>query len=472
MKRQQPEQTSATRDEMVRLLNSALSTEKARNKLNIIPAYLFAGLVYANEDHMMWKRPAEVFATCPDSRVTLNTAAVRAWIADTRDSADHLLTPQKEHLSREQLRLGETLYEKLFIDSIQYVPWSTFLDRIRRVTVETVAAINAARVANPNRITLVVLGEMMNVDSSNAWLIGLIWRQLAPITDFIIENGAAGNTFMQTLLAIAQQQASSAVDDAPDSDDQRRVANFLSALQIDLIYVDDMIYSGEQAGYHLFSDATTFSADYLRRCTVNLLVPYMTEKGFSALNKEKGACALRVPPSTLRVSSYGATVAPLIEQVKELFIIPFVIQTLAEEKKSAIVFEHKCADNLSLPRFVGTPALPFEGGFFAAWPAVARKTTAFYKTPAFRWRLRRKRDNVLFSFTEIETLFAALRMEYTASPPCAHCATAIVAPLRCGGCGVLPYCSAACHAAYAATPIGRRHAHWCRRLAALAGTLQ
>ena len=498
---------AAMRAEFLRVMNSTLSDKTLRQDLKILPTYLFSSLVYTNAPHMRWDAPERVFDEYPDSRVALNSAALAHWLATKR-----VPLPLRDGRRQPTGYTESDLYRHLFVDNIEFVPWGTFTAQFLGVARDTVRAIRAAQVADPKRITVLMLKHDA-VNKSNAWLTGFAWKTLAPVVDFVVSDDRAVIDLMarsmlhtrrgpddplgllERIKSTAQQalqlltrlwravpaEAPSANDTVETIEERRRWNAFVNGFSIDIIYVDDMIYSGQQASDALFGK-TFENSSYSERVKIHVLAPYIADYGYRVLKSFSDRVGgIAFPDSVVHVPSYGTRVAALLQRLSQEYVLPPALLKFAKEHRPAIVFEHKVADLVSLPAFLGDrevhdPADLDEDDELPSalrdMPRLVYPTTPFYKRPAFAWHGRRDATGVLVSFAGIDTLFAAAQMQWAAAPPCVRCSRPIAAPLRCGGCGVLPYCSTACHAAYSATPVGLRHAHWCRRLAALAGTLQ
>lgn len=492
MKRKAPEAVAADeaamRVEFVRELTGALRKRNVRQRLHVLPAELFARVVDENKEHMMWATPERVFEQAPNSRVALNSAEVEAWLATKSE-----LVPRRPGGVAKPSRISYAeLYRVLFVDPVAFVPWPTFLEHFKTAALDTVRAVAAARVLDPKRITLLVLRQDAT-SKSNAWLTGLAWRLLARVVDFVVFDAAGvlnvieqleslravgtaahevfGRVGRATLPPAASagggEDEAEGERSADDREHERQRAAFVAAFKIDLIYVDDMLYSGEQAGDAIFKGGSATAA-YNDRVSVRILAPYVATPAYERMQLYNSAvCPVFLPERVERVRGYRERMAPAIERLQRRYALSDELLDVLAAEQPAIVFEHKLADGLSLPKFFFGWALR-DVPELADMPPLVRNAAPFYKTSAFPWRNRRSRDKVLLSFADVRTLFAAAQLNWAARPPCVQCG-ASAEPLHCGGCAVLPFCSAACHGAYRATPAGRNHARACRALGALAG---
>jgi hypothetical protein len=362
------DQEKAARDAAVMHLNARLSDKWEREAMGVLPKVNFSRLVRANKERMRWDHPEQVFEAAGVEPVRMNSEAVRAFIA------------------RQPTPLLAGLYQALFVDSIQFVPWAEFIDRFLRVVTETVAAVTQQRESGrPRRLTLLALPSK-GVAKSNAWLVGFAWPWLARVVDYVVSDWKAVDKLVDALCD--------------------------PSFEIDVLYVDDMIYSGLQAQGILFG----LEMKSAPRLHVHLVVPFIATKGSGWLTrfaKAHKVAGLSIAPSTTIVKPYRETVRGTIKQIRRdhradlLPSVESMLLALLEEERPAIVLEHKLADSESVPEFLSVPYI------YAPVPLVAEvpEGSEFYKSPAMRWRMYRKAtgEEVVRDFSTIDArLFAAL----------------------------------------------------------------
>ncbi len=487
MKRTQPDiqlseydKKRALRDHFIMLMNGLLADRHARRDTHIIPASYFARLVTENTEHMYWTRPLDIFVDFPTARVCMNTDATQAWLA-TLDT--ELIRPYTSGLvaNMPPLMLRE-VYEELFVRPVSYIPWSVFLDAFTKTVVTVAAALHARRLAEPRRVTVLML-KNSDVDKSNAWLAGLVWPTFAPLVDYVVSTGETVATFVH-----ANEHSSSNNKGVDIADGVRalhrlfsgRSGNadgggggmspefvlFLKTFEIDVIYVDDMIYSGAQAAHNIEMKSAA-AARVASRVHVYFAVPYATAAGYAAIRQHlAGQATLHIPDTTMFVPTYGAAVQPMVRRLLDHYqlrveLVRRLIATELVYDKPAIVFEHKRADIVSLPHFL----IRDTGAGFPtdAPPLVLTSDKPFYKKKAFHWRSRNLGSSVdprLTHFTQIRALFAAVHAAWQANPPCVSCG--FKTPLKCRACGVVPYCSLACVRIGGAAHPHDDHQAWCQ----------
>jgi hypothetical protein len=366
------DQEKAARDAAVMRLNELLSDKYEREKLGVVPKVNFGRLVKANRDHMHWVHPETVFKAAGVEPVRMNTGEVRAFLAELDE-------PEA------------ALYEELFMRHIRFVPWAEFLERFERVVREIVAAVARLREdTQPRRLTLLALRND-SVAKSNAWLVGFAWHWLASVVDYVVNGWRAVDKLVEKL-----------------GD---------PAYAIDVIFVDDMIYSGHQA-HDILLDPKMESAG---RTHIYLAAPFMATAGAQFLAQraqDRGVGALQVPRALTIVPSYRSLIAPerLEDQVARLPQgITKMMRIIRHPELSphhelatlpAIVFEHKLADGISVPQFL------IEKDFYGIGlpNLVLDPMRPFYKSAKMKWRMyRRDNGQVVRDFSTIDAhLFAAL----------------------------------------------------------------
>jgi len=264
----------------------------------------------------------------------------------------------------------------------------TFLDE------EVVAAVARQREeTHPRRLTLLALGlfDNFSVAKSNAWLTGFAWPLLASVVDYVVDKTLAINELARIL-------------NDP-------------AFEFDVIYVDDMIYSGNQAGDRLFP----LKFRPASRMHVYLAVPFVGTAGAQLLVKaarRSGSAALYTPAAVTIVPSYRSLITPipLEDQVANLpRAIGFMMQLLRHPETNpvndlvilpGIVFEHKMADNISVPDFVSANDVYKIG----LPPLVLDPMRPFYKSITMKWRMYKEEESAIVrEFATIDArLFATL----------------------------------------------------------------
>ncbi len=480
------EQQRGLRDHFVRVMNGLLADPDMRADALLIPAANFSRLVLANTERMHWDKPLSVFTEFPQSRVRMNTDAVYKWLDSEKLAA---LVPRIKPLQDGEHHLSyREVYALLFTEYVTYVPWTTFLATFNRVALETVARITARRHDAPRRITLLMLNNE-EVNKSNAWLTGLAWATFAPVVDYVVANGNATHMFMSSSGRLTATQLNGP---SPPTTRMQSILNtivsffgvfrkthrfssdgispemraFLDEFEIDVIYVDDMIYSGIQAHANIF-DVDYVNEAFARRVHVHLMVPYMAEKGYRRLLKSEHMIAsLELSKNMVHVKSYRDTIIPLAFALQTKYVLDGlylkgILNSVTNNSKPAIVFEHKLADMVSLPGF-----LIEEDLFDMDMPnLVIDPKRPFYKLPEFQWRMKKSPASpVVTDFTHIQTLFLALHREWAVNPPCVSCGRSTT--LKCRSCGVIPYCSQACASAGATHPLDS-HSVWCASVRAM-----
>lgn len=413
----QQDQERAQRDTVVMQVNAMLSKKSVRQALMVLPAANFSRLVMINTAHMKWREPQLVFEAAGTEPVAMRTAKVEAAIRG--------LDP-----------LPRALMRHLFLGAVTFVPWDTFLDKVAEVMQETVDRILALRAENPRRIGLLVL-QSGAVDKSNAWLTGFAWPKLSQVVDFVVSDNVAAAAF----LALCAPGATVARQ-FPELDP------FLATFEVDLIYVDDMIYSGLQAGTTLFHGRVDFpkeptiSAQLASRCCMHLAVPYISERGAKGLvaaaqkypfqDASAQGVRLFLAEATVRVPSYNTAIAAFVANVREdpqKGQVPDwlwkIVSVMEKEFRPAIVFAHKLADKISIPWFLLAKAPLKKFGAPFRLPRVVEDQFPFYKVPRFRWYAESGPDwPVLERFTDLNhhRLFLALQAHWeTVNAPCGRC---------------------------------------------------
>jgi hypothetical protein len=362
-------QEKDARDTAILRLNECLSDREERELMGVLPQVNFGRLVYANMERMCWTHPLDVFDAAGVSPVRMNTEALRAFIA------------------AEPSPVLRNLYTALFVDAIQFVPWRAFLDRFGSVVIETVESIKRKRdVTRPRRLTLLALPRR-GVVKSNAWLVGFAWPMLAHVVDYVVSDWRAVDRLVEAL-----------------GD---------PSFEIDVLYVDDMIYSGRQAQGILMG----LGMKSAERTHIHIVAPFVATKGRDWLTmfaKGHKAAGLHLVPSVVIVAPYRDLVRPTIKQVRREHrdILPPAIEEMLlnflQEDKPIVFFEHKVADSESLPEFalitdlhgVGLPPLvqPVPEG------------SEFYKSARMRWHMYKEGESEdVRDFLTIDArLFAAL----------------------------------------------------------------
>jgi hypothetical protein len=378
-RKQEPEdqETSARNTALLRL-NARLVDKGERERMGVLPAVNFGRLVAANRERMCWAHPQDVFAAAGVEPVRMNTAAVRTFLDEEKKEEPALAA----------------LYEELFVTHIRFVPWAEFLDRFTRVVEQVVAAVARQREeTHPRRLTLLALGlfDNFSVAKSNAWLTGFAWPLLASVVDYVVDKTLAINELARIL-------------NDP-------------AFEFDVIYVDDMIYSGNQAGDRLFP----LKFRPASRMHVYLAVPFVGTAGAQLLVKaarRSGSAALYTPAAVTIVPSYRSLITPipLEDQVANLpRAIGFMMQLLRHPETNpvndlvilpGIVFEHKMADNISVPDFVSANDVYKIG----LPPLVLDPMRPFYKSITMKWRMYKEEESAIVrEFATIDArLFATL----------------------------------------------------------------
>jgi hypothetical protein len=369
------DQERAERDAAVMRLNELLSDKYEREKLGVVPKVNFGRLVRANRAHMHWIHPENVFEAAGVEPVRMNTGQVRAFLAEVGERSE----------------AEAALYEELFVTHIRFVPWAEFCDRFARVVREVVAAVAQQREeTQPRRLTLLAL-RSDGVAKSNAWLVGFAWPWLASVVDYVVNGWRAVDNLVKALAD--------------------------PAYAIDVIFVDDMIYSGNQAHDILFDPKMKSAA----RTHIYIAAPFMATAGAQFLARAaqvRGVGALHVPRTLTIVPSYRSLITTrpledaldrLPEGLKAMLRIirhpelnPFHELTTLP----AIVFEHKLADGISVPEFL------IEADFYGIGlpKLVLDPMRPFYKSGKMKWHMYGHDDGkVVRDFSTIDAhLFAAL----------------------------------------------------------------
>ncbi len=456
------EQQRGLRDHVVRIMNGLLSDPAVRGEMLIIPVANFSRLVLSNTERMFWDKPLSVFTAFPESNVLMNTAAVNEWLALKKH--DTLYRRPEHGLPENEPQLTyRDLYKGLFVDPVTYIPWATLLDVFDKVARETVDRITKLRREQPRRITLLALNNYESQPKSNIWFTGLVWNMLAPVVDYVVANDTDADTISKhTLNLIAtffgvlrRTHQLGPVEQSAEMHD------FLDGLDIDVIYVDDMIYSGTQVYDNIFDGIADKNKTLAARVHVHLVIPYIAEMGAHLLERSAHMIgSLEFPTNHVSVKPYRDNIAPLVNRFRTNYSVrPSIAHTLKEltqDAKPAIVFEHKLADETSLPLFIDDSTDAFHIGMPSL---VDDPAYPFYKLPEFLWRMKKSADSPLVTdFTNVQTLFLALHREWQANPPCVSCGR--LTTLKCRSCGIVPYCSHACAVVGATHPFDR-HTAWC-----------
>ena len=389
------EQERATRDVFVILMNTLLSQKQVRQTMKVLPKANFSRLVLTNTSHMHWRDPEAVFKAAGTEPVTLRRAEVIASLSDLNAEAQRVL-------------------RTLFLDKILYIPWSDFLSQFVRVVEETIKRIQTLRETNPRRLCLLVL-QSGAVAKSNAWLTGFAWPQLSQVVDFVVSD----NDALAAFLAVCQPGADYFKKARTYFGDRlAHLDAMLNTFEVDLIYVDDMAYSGNQAEVTLFQGG--LSPAWAARCRVHLAVPYVATYATEVLTTAARLKNFRIDfaPSRVLVENYGKVVADIAPVMREIVEIPpwvrKVLNAVVREEHPAVVFAHKLADRYSIPLFliVEEPLKVYP------MAKIVEDHAPFYKSKAFAWT---HADGTLERFTDINhpRFFAALQAHWeAANAPC------------------------------------------------------
>jgi hypothetical protein len=451
------DQQRALRDHLVMLMTSMLANKEIRKDMSIVPALNFSRLVRANTQRLHWREAEDIFRVTGATPVKMNTEELHAWIDEEAKKPEFTFPVGR-------------VYTELFEYNIQFVPWREFLQNFHKVVDNTIDDLRERRKAHPLTITVLML-EPRAVAKSNAWLTGLVWSQLATLVDFVVGNWNAAASILYLAEMIASGDASNELKD------------MLKAIRVDVIYIDDMIYSGSQASETAFEQWPVFVPvgerhphytfdrlkAYSQQLHVFFVTPYIGTKGTETLTKEAvvanvGSLAFARGMTTVR--GYGENVAPYIQNLLKLYWIhdervKQALSILSAIKLPAIVFEHKLADGASISRYL------FEEGYLGiGLPVLATEQMPFYKKDSMRWVLGNNPDSgPVVTFDTIDALFAAMHAHMDANPLCAFCGDP--ARLKCLGCNVVSYCSPACRATHKMHPIDQ-HALWCHQVSKFA----
>ncbi len=376
-------------------MNSTLKTQDSRSDANLIPVRIFDKLVAENRVHMRWTNPETVFNDQPLSRVRMNTDAMQTWL----DGVTGNFEPMPGAPSDSPVIPVRRIYKEIFVDRVQFVPWTQFLAQFRKVVTRVAAAIAAARAADPHRIVFLVLGAHAT-EKSNAWLTGYAWDLLRSLVDYVLTSNSGLVHFFATANDVGEL--------APE------LAPIVAGLKADFIYVDDMVYSGEQAENTLFKQTPPMYSAYMHRTTIHMAVAYVTQQAIERLDVARGGATLVYDDSIIRVRPYHERVGNLLDRLLAEYIISWdqhtIVYRMAHEWRPAIVFEHKLADGASLPAFL----LGRDGRELGMPPPVLATYAPFYKNMSFRWTNKKSDFQHVTNFTDIKSLFAALHSHWIA----------------------------------------------------------
>jgi hypothetical protein len=458
------DQQRALRDHLVMLMTSMLANKEIRKDMSIVPALNFSRLVRANTQRLHWREAEDIFRVTGATPVKMNTEELHAWIDEEE---------KKQELRYFPVRAA---YTELFERNIQFVPWREFLQNFHKVVDNAIVDLRHRRLAHPLTITVLML-EPRAVAKSNAWLTGLVWNKLASLVDFVVGNWNAA----ASILYLAEMTGSA--DASKESKDI-----MLKAICVDVIYIDDMIYSGSQASetafeqWHVSTPVGERHSDYTferlkaysQQLHMFFVTPFIGTKGAENLAKEAvvanvGSLAFARGMTTVR--GYGENVGPYIQNLLYRYSsilderVKQALRVLSAITLPAIVFEHKLADAASISyHLFGAEAEPNDLGI--GLPFLATERMPFYKKPNMRWALTNNPDSgPVDTFDTIDALFAAMHAHMEANPLCAFCGDA--ARLKCQGCNVVSYCSPACRATHKMHPIDQ-HALWCHQVSKFA----
>jgi hypothetical protein len=268
--------------------------------------------------------------------------------------------------------------------------------------------------------------DVDNLGKSNAWLTGYAWYKfsLAQHVDFVVANWTAALDLFRLLhWRLAElDEADDTFKEHPypfnfslaDIESLINVSSGLSGdFKLNIIYIDDMVYSGKQLSVVAFDAASDNKEAPLRRTrserwlrsaeeanprnlTFYVTVPYMAMPGQARIEKKahKTHSNVYFSPATVMIRPFGELVKTRVTQllsVTEHYALDNTVvaktrkdaSKLALIDQPAVVFEHKIADSISL-----SPDLFMKGGMLQLPTFVkgnAYDILPFYKQPEMQW---------------------------------------------------------------------------------------
>ena len=355
--------------------------------------------------------------------------------------------------------------------------WQDFLARFNQVLDDLLRHMGKARAEQHHVVTALML-DPGHPAKSSAWLSGYAWTRLAGQVDFVIKDwggvqdlarllheseadrlsgfsvplaarGGRGREYSGSEAANSEDEdeSSSPMSVSPPStpphypsyeqgEDVVRVPRFL----LQVLYLDDMVYSGQQLSDNAFAEDLTYTS-YATGRLLNtapgftldpkdvrfyLGIPFMATGGVERLRQAAYARGLPTPS----ISKHTHIIAPFNDLVADVLAefrhvqgdllretpegrkIENDLLTLLTLGKPAIVFEHKLADDVSLPselfypekgqrRPLFLPHLVEQGGHELT---LETTDTVFYKKGGMEWRGRQQGQ--LLNLTDFSRLWA------------------------------------------------------------------
>jgi len=359
--------------------------------------------------------PTQVLALTHTPPVQLNQPALDEWQRALPD----VLKP-----------LGRAM-----IDHVLYVKWPQFLMKLQTVTGDVIQQLVAIRERHDATITVVMLNDR-HLGKSNAWLTAYLWeRYLKYHVDFVVSDWKSAVDLFRLLHHASIGLPDSAMDVDSDEEVAQEVGHlytFLPALirqwprneetlpfKLNILYVDDMVYSGTQLSetafdYPMFIHQSRISSTEgrerrpnTRDMTFFLIVPYMATEGQRRIEQRshENNTNVYLSPAMVSVRGYGSllqqeiaacrtALAQVDMQPETRESLEMDLNLLENMELPAVVFEHKLADSVSIPEELFSVArnepgplriplmVPFHG---------MENRDPFYKQPGMQWWNRQKK---------------------------------------------------------------------------------